>query len=340
METQNNYPPNPKFVERIKLLLNDETDVSKFFESANTVPKKSIRVNTLKITPDNIIKELNEKSWKLTPIDKDKSILRIESELLPGELGKTTQHILGYYYVQEITSMMPVLALDPTENDFVLDSCASPGSKTTQIASLMKNKGVLIANDVNIGRISILSANLERCGVTNAIVTRHDANELAQKLKKINLKFDKILLDAPCSGEGNLRVSKRTTAEWSINLIRSLSKKQKRMASALIELVKPNGTLVYSTCTYAPEENEEVIQYLLDNFDIEIEDVTLPIKSRPGRTQWNGKEFSQELKKCKRFYHQDNDMEGFFLCKIKKLSDKIKTEENTQENIEEESNDN
>lgn len=318
-----NYEPKPAFVERISVLLdNDKKDIEKFFETAKTKPKKSLRVNTLKISPVELKKRLELKGWKLSEIKGHPEILRVESELEPGEIGKTKEHILGYYYVQEITSMMPIIALNPNSEDIILDCCAAPGSKTTQAAALMQNKGTIFANDVSIDRISILSANLERQSVTNTILTRHDAIALAERFKKIKMKFKKILLDAPCSGEGNIRQSPRTLLEWSENLVKSMGGKQKRIASSILEILENDGEMVYSTCTHAPEENEEVIQYLLDNYDIEIMPIKLPIKSRPGITKWKNKIFSEGLRKANRIYHHDNDMEGFFVCKIKKLSDK------------------
>ena len=133
------------------------------------------------------------------------------------------------------------------------------------------------------------------------------------------MKFDKILVDAPCSGEGNLRTSPRTLLEWSEGLLNKLSGKQKHLASTALDLLKPNGEMIYSTCSYAPEENELVIQHLLENQDIEIIPVRLPIKTRKGITKWKGKKLSRELEKAVRIYHHDNDMEGFFLCKIRKI---------------------
>jgi NOL1/NOP2/sun family putative RNA methylase len=314
------FEPKPAFVERMKLLLKDKEDLEKFFEVAKTKPKKSIRVNTLKISPEELKKRLEKKSWEISKIKDHPEILRIESILQPGEIGKTKEHILGYYYSQEITSMMPIIALKPEPEEILLDCCAAPGSKTTQAAALMQNKGTIFANDVTISRIIILSANLERQGVTNTIITRHDAVILSKKLEELDLKFKKILLDAPCSGEGNIRVSPRTYVEWSENLVKSMGRKQKKLASSIINLLEKNGEIIYSTCTHAPEENEEVIQYILDNNpDMEIQEFLLPIKTRPGITSWKDKTFSKEMNKCHRIYHHDNDMEGFFLCKLKKI---------------------
>lgn len=244
----------------------------------------------------------------------------IESNLQPGELGKTREHLLGYYYVQELSSMMPIIALCPDENDILLDLCASPGSKTTQASALMKNKGTIIANDKDISRISILSANLEKCGCSNVIVTRHDAVQLCEKLKKLNMKFDKILVDVPCSGEGNLRSSPKTLLTWNIKVIQRLSRIQRKIAEAAHSILKDGGELLYSTCTHSPEENELNIQYLLENYDLKIEEINLPLKTREGITEWQNQKLSPELKKAHRIYPQDNNTEGFFLCKLRKMA--------------------
>ena len=314
-----NYEPKEKFVERIKELLKDEKDVKKFFEVAKSRPRKSIRVNTLKISPEELMKRLMEKGWEVEqPFSEYPEIIVVKSDLMPGEIGKTKEHILGYYYVQEITSMMPLLALSPKEGEIILDLCAAPGSKTTQAAAMMENRGTIIANDVSIGRISILSANLERCGVTNTIITRHNGIELCNKLKKIGFKFDKILVDAPCSGEGNIRSSPRTLLEWSEGLLKSLSRKQKKLLNVIVDLLKDDGILVYSTCTYAPEENESVVQHLIDNYKFKILDVKLPLKVRSGLVGWKSERFDDSMNKAVRIYHHDNNLEGFFLCKLRK----------------------
>lgn len=312
--------PKPLFIERMRLLLKNEEDLKKFFDIVKTTPKKSIRVNTLKISPEELAKRLKKYNWGIKqPFSQYPEILIIDN-LQPGELGKTKEHILGYYYVQEITSMMPILALQPGADNAMLDLCASPGSKTTQAAALMQNKGIIIANDLNIGRIAILSANLERFGATNTIITRHEGLELCRKLKRINYQFDKILVDAPCSGEGNIRTSPRTYLEWGEGMLERFGKKQKKLASSAFELLEENGEMIYSTCTHAPEENEEVIQHLLNNFNnIKIEEIKLPLKTREGITEWKGKKFSHEIKKAVRIYPHDDNMEGFFLCKMRKL---------------------
>jgi NOL1/NOP2/sun family putative RNA methylase len=240
-------------------------------------------------------------------------------DLQPGELGRALEHLLGYYYIQEIASMLPALVLNPKENERVLDLCASPGSKTTQIAARMENLGLLFANEVKIGRIKILASNTERCGVMNIIITKRDGIALCKRFKEENFLFDKILLDAPCSGEGTIRSTPKTLEMWNIKTIENLSKLQKSMIASAIEILKPNGELVYSTCTHAPEENEEVIDFALKNLNVKIEKINLPIKTRAGITKWKEKSYSPDVKLSCRIYPQDADTEGFFISKIRKL---------------------
>jgi NOL1/NOP2/sun family putative RNA methylase len=315
-----NYEPKEKFVSRITDLLDDEDDVKRFFEMAKIEPRKSLRCNTLKISPNDLLVRLERRGWEVDhPYSKFPEIIVVKSELAPGEIGKTREHILGYYYVQEITSMMPIIALEVNTGDRVLDLCAAPGSKTTQAAAIMENQGSIIANDVSLDRIRILATNLERCGVTNTIITRHNGVDLCGKLRKLGFKFDKILVDAPCSGEGNLRCSPRTLLEWSEGLLKSLSRKQKKLISVVVDLLAEGGELVYSTCTYSPEENEMVVQSLIDEHGFEIVDFDLPLKTRSGVVEWKGKKFDKSMIKAKRIYHHDNDLEGFFVCKLRKI---------------------
>ncbi|MDH3353072.1 MAG: RsmB/NOP family class I SAM-dependent RNA methyltransferase [Nanoarchaeota archaeon] len=319
------FPPKEGFVKRMEILLG-EAEAKEFFDISYTKTPSSIRCNTLKISVEELKSRLENYGWKLKqPFKEFPEVMVIESKLEPGELGKTKEHLLGYYYVQEISSMLPILALKPEAGDFLLDLCASPGSKTTQAAAMMNNEGTIIANELNMGRIGILNSNLERCGVMNAIVTRKEGVSLCEKLlKKSQFKFDKILVDAPCSGEGTLRKSPKTFLMWNPNMIKKIAGVQRRLAEAAFKLLKVGGTMIYSTCTLAPEEDEMIINHLIKKFDIEIEQITLPLKFRSGVCEWEGETLSGECKKCLRLYPQDNDTDGFFVTKIKKLSDKEK----------------
>ncbi len=309
------------FKERIQKLLPEENDFKNFEKIIHTSPRNFIRCNTIKISTEELFNRL-EKKWKVSqPFKNFKEIMLVNSNLNPGELGNSIEHILGYYYIQEIVSMLPPIALSPKPNELVLDLCSSPGSKTTQMAAMMKNQGTIIANDLKIDRIKILSGNLERCGVSNTIITQTDAISLCSKFAKENLKFDKILLDAPCSGEGTLRSSPKTFNMWNLKVIEKLSRQQKKFFAFALKCLKVEGEIVYSTCTHAPEENEEIVNFALQNFPVKIEPLFLPIKCRPGLTSWKNEKFQEETKKSCRIYPQDNDSEGFFVSKFKLLKE-------------------
>jgi len=313
--------PKPEFIEKMKKLLS-QADFEKYEKIIQEPLLNSIRCNTLKISPEELKIKLEKKGWKIRQIWENYSeVMIVENELPPGELGRSIEHLLGYYYIQELASMLSAIALAPKKNELILDLCASPGSKTSQMASQINNSGTIIANDVKIERIKILASNLERCGVSNTIITREDGVALCEKLKLQNLKFDKILLDAPCSGEGTMRSSVKTCLMWNPNTIKSLSKLQKKLIQGAFEILKPKGEIVYSTCTHAPEENEEVVDFALKEFKdkIKIEKINLPIKCREGITRWNNEEYDERVKFCARIYPQDNNSEGFFVAKFKKI---------------------
>ncbi len=323
MKTLQKMPePKQEFIERMKQLLVEDKDFNSYLEILKEQPVRSIRCNTLKISPENLKKRLEEKNWIVKqPWKTYPEIMIIEGDLMPGDLGRALEHILGYYYIQELSSMLPIIALDIKPEESVLDLCAAPGSKTTQAAAKMQNTGNIIANEVSMGRLRILASNLERCGVTNTIITKKDGIALCYRLKKQDFKFDKILVDAPCSGEGTLRSSPKTYSMWNINTVKKLPKIQKQLAETAFELLKENGEMIYSTCTHAPEENEAIVNYMLEKFKdkIEIQKINLPIKPRQGITKWQDKEYLEEVKFSCRVYPQDNNTEGFFIAKFRRL---------------------
>ncbi|MFH1327083.1 MAG: RsmB/NOP family class I SAM-dependent RNA methyltransferase [archaeon] len=309
----------PEFIERMKALLNN--DFKAYSKILKQEPPRSIRCNTLKISVLKLKKRLETKGWKISqPWKEYPEVMIIENPLEPGELGRSLEHLLGYYYIQELASMLPILALKPKPNELILDLCSAPGSKTTQAATSMGNTGTIIANEISLGRIKILASNLERCGVSNIIITKKEGSALCKRLKKAGFQFDKILVDAPCSGEGTLRSSFKTYAMWNIKTVKALPRIQKQLLESVLEILKPNGTIVYSTCTHAPEENEEVINYILKKYknQIQIELISLPITCRPGIQSWESSKYDDQIKKTCRVYPQDNNTEGFFLAKLKK----------------------
>ena len=323
MKNQKQVPEaKPLFLERMQELLKDEKDFKNYLDILKIQPVKSIRCNKLKIVPEDLKKRLENRGWKIRQPWKNYSeVMIVENDLMPGELGRAQEHLLGYYYIQELASMLPVITLQPNSENRVLDLCAAPGSKTTQMASEMKNKGVIFANEVSIGRLRILSSNLERCGVCNAIVTKKDGVAFCNQLKKNDFYFDKILVDAPCSGEGTLRSSYKTYSMWNIKTIENLPKIQLGLFLSAFNVLEKGGEIIYSTCTHAPEENEGVVNSILEKLgnSIEILDVNLPIKTRQGITEWKKNKYSEKVKKCARVYPQDNDTEGFFVSKFRRV---------------------
>jgi len=178
------------------------------------------------------------------------------------------------------------------------------------MACMMKNKGIIIANDIKYQRLKALSINLQRLGILNTIIT------LRTNFK--NMKFDKILLDAPCSGSGAIRKSLKTLKIWNDKMLIVLSRDQKRLILNSFDSLNENGTLVYSTCSVDPEENEAVIDFLLKNRECKLEKIDLDIKRSPVILDYGKNNFNEEINKCLRIWPQDNDTEGFFVAKIRK----------------------
>lgn len=300
-----------KFIERYKNL----TDWEVFKKYSLSFLRRSIRVNTLKISVSELKKRIPE--WKLTPIPWCKQGFWIEHKTTDRrDIGNLTEHALGLFYVQEAVSMIPPLVLDPKPGEHVLDMCAAPGSKTSQIAALMQNKGVLVANDYQGIRLAPLGLNLQRCGITNAIITLMEGRFFL----KSGLQFDKILVDAPCSGTGTIRKSLKTLRIWNPDMVRRLAGTQRQLISTAFEILKPNGTLVYSTCSSEPEENEGIIDFLLNKYEnAKLEPIKLNINSSEPILEFQGNKYNKEIKKTLRIWPQDNDTEGFFVAKIKKI---------------------
>ncbi|MBU1204807.1 MAG: RsmB/NOP family class I SAM-dependent RNA methyltransferase [Nanoarchaeota archaeon] len=299
-----------KFEERYRVLLGK--DYKKFIETSLSFMRKSIRVNTLKITIDELKKRL-EKEWKLTQIPWCKQGFFIEHKKgLRRDIGNLIEHNLGYFYVQEAASMIPAVVLNPKPDDIVLDMCSAPGSKTTQIAAMMQNKGVLVSNDSDYKRMAPLSFNIQRTGATNTLVTLMEG-------RFFKMPFDKILLDAPCSGTGTIRKSLKTLKMWNPNMVKRIAGTQRQLIDVAFNCLNPGGVMTYSTCTLEPEENEAIIDFLLNKYEnAKLEKINLNIKHGPVITDFNGQQYSKEVEKCLRIWPQDNDTCGFFVAKVKK----------------------
>lgn len=289
------------------------TDIEQFKVYSTSFLRRSIRVNTLKISV-NELKERLEQEWNLTQVPWCKEGFFMEHKKKERrDIGNTKEHALGYYYVQEAASMIPPIVLNPKKHTRVIDMCAAPGSKATQLAQYMHNTGLLIANDYTGTRLAPLGINMQRMGIKNHMITLMHG----QWFKDIEV--DAILVDAPCSGTGTIRKSLKTLRIWNENMITKLAFIQKKLVQNAFSILKPGGTLVYSTCSHEPQENEEVVDHLLKNNDnAKVKDITLDIERSNPITSFDKKEYAPSVKKTLRLWPQDNDTEGFYVAKIQK----------------------
>ncbi len=308
---------------RALLLARTSTALQVSLNEAHTllsIPRhQSVRINTLREDTKAIVEALQAKGATLEPVTWMSDGFFVNENLRTVRDDPLTQE--GGVYIQNAASWLPVLALDPQPGDTILDVCAAPGGKTSHIAQVVHNKAIITANDNSRPRLMKLQRNLERLGVHNVEFTLHDATRLTQKLTPES--FDKILLDAPCSGEGMMTLDdKKGFDSWSVAHIKRLQQLQKKLVVQAWQLLKPGGTLVYSTCTMAPEENEAVVDYLLRHNDTatiqSLEHLGSHLKNRTDAVlKWNEKHYSDELKKALRLI-PSAQIEAFFVVKITK----------------------
>jgi NOL1/NOP2/sun family putative RNA methylase len=287
-------------------------DREAFFSSLERRTPKSFRVNTLKSSVPQVKKRIESYGIGISQASWYPDAFVSEDP----EIGSTLEHFLGCIYMQDLTSMLPafVVRKELESAGLVLDACAAPGSKATQIAAFMQNKAILVANDLDYGRIKALKFNLEKCGVLNCIITNQDLRFFPEKVK-----FDVIVLDVPCSSEGTIRKNPRVLSMWSERDIMSKSGLQKKLLLKAWSLLASGGTLVYSTCTFAPEENEIVVSHLLEASQARIQEMRIPgLKCSAGIQEWEGKKFHPEISRCMRVWPHQNDTGGFFLAKVVK----------------------
>ncbi|NPA61975.1 MAG: NOL1/NOP2/sun family putative RNA methylase [Methanococci archaeon] len=219
---------------------------------------KFIRVNTLKIDPKTLKNRLERKGVVLKETFLDYAFEVKES---PFSIGSTPEYLFGYYIPQSISSMIPPIVLNPKEDDFVLDMCSAPGGKTTHLAQIMNNNGCIVAVEISKTRTKALKSNINRMGVLNTIIINKDMRKYKEELLKKKIQFDKILLDAPCTGN-EIKDKHRNVSKEDIKYC---SLRQKELLNIALDLLKKGGELVYSTCSIEVEENEEVIRHVLNN---------------------------------------------------------------------------
>ena len=255
------------FDEKMKKLLKDEYD--DYLSSFNNPSVKSLRINTSKISVDDFLSIF---PYKLESVPWTSDGFYFEDE----NVSKDINYYAGLFYLQEASAMLPAELLPIDEGDLVLDCCAAPGGKSLKLLSKLNNTGLLVSNDISASRANALLRNIERQGYSNFFVTINDTKTL---LKKYPQTFDKILVDAPCSGEGMFRKEKHLIKDWTIRGNDYYSNIQKEIVDDAYKMLKDGGIMVYSTCTFDESEDEDIIQYLLDKYnDLKL----LPIKKYPG----------------------------------------------------------
>jgi NOL1/NOP2/sun family putative RNA methylase len=309
-EIANQYGYLPYMIERYLALWGEEETIQ-FIEACEEQITTSLRVNTLKIDSDSLQRRLRLKQITLRGIDWLDEGFWAEFEGAPGALF---EHMLGYYYVQGVPSMTVTRVLDPQPGETVVDLAAAPGGKTTHISQLMENTGTVIAIEQDRQRIKSLESNIQRCGVSNAIVLRGDA----RKLDKLSQTPDKILLDSPCSGEGLIPLDPTRKTSVSMADVRFCATREDELLEAAVNALPSGGTMVYSTCSIAPEENEYIVDGILDRHpEMRVVPIALEFGS-PGYSRPYGVELNDSLTLTRRFLPHLHGTEGFFICKLEK----------------------
>lgn len=287
-------------------------DWESFWEALKRPLPAVIRTNTLRIDPAVLRRRLEAKGFDLKPLPWERGCFEVAGEI---PIGSTLEHWMGYYYVQEATQLLPVLALDPQPGERVLDLCAAPGGKATQIGQYMRDEGFLVANDYSAKRIQALLANIYRLGIKCAVVTECPGERFPGEGE-----FDRVLVDAPCSAEGVARRFPHLRKGASLATIKRLSGLQKKLLVRGLELVRPGGILVYSTCTLAPEENEEVILHVLARGLAELIPWEPPVPHERGLASFGTEKYGPEMRKTVRIYPHHFDSEGGYIGVLRRTS--------------------
>jgi 16S rRNA (cytosine1407-C5)-methyltransferase len=292
-----------------------------FYQRART----TIRLNHLMGDPKKTYKVLTQtKAWELQEIKGFKDTYFVNNKD-KKEISQTDEYRDGKFYIQDLASIMSVYILDPKENEKILDMCAAPGSKTTLISAMTNNKANIVANDIDIPRISKLNNVLHQFGSNGVKVTTIDGKIFGKMYPD---HFDRVLLDAPCSGEGRIYLAgPKPLRLWTIKRVNALVNIQKDLIESAFKTLKKGGTLIYSTCTLEPDENEGVVTYLLNTYkNAKVEDITFVDDLEPlinnnikaGITKWSGNTYHPDLKKSLRTIPSP-EMMGFYIVKLTKI---------------------
>ncbi len=298
------------FIYKFEYLLKEEAPA--FFHTYEEKKRSGLRINPLKLSVEE---------WKkITPFALEKVPFVQNAYYYDPEKdqpGKHPYHSAGLYYIQEPSAMFVAEQLAPESGEKVLDLCAAPGGKTTQLAGMMKQGGLLVANEINSKRAKALSENIERLGITNALVTNETPERLAERFDGY---FDRILVDAPCSGEGMFRKDADAIRYWSEEHVEACARQQSAILDSAYLMLKEGGTLVYSTCTFSPEENEQSIERFLAKYpDLELMPIEKNDGIQAGKPEWS-KQGDVGLSKAARLWPHHVKGEGHFVAKVQKTA--------------------
>ena len=270
-----------------------------------------IRINRLKAEPHLTVNSLRKEGVHIKrSIEWDDTLYAVQGSRSPGNL---LEYFTGHIHPQALTSSLVSKALAPEKGSFVLDMCAAPGGKTSHVAQLMNNTGLIIANELYPSRQIPLGHTIDRLGVLNTAIAGYQAQEFP-----LNQRFDFVLVDAPCSGEGRFRKTGNGSSYREIVGRARLPELQKKIISRGFDLLKAGGKMLYATCTYNPEENESVVDFLLRHQNAEMLPIHLNLDYDPGILEWGHERYDKRLEKAVRIYPHRIDSVGFFMARIGK----------------------
>jgi NOL1/NOP2/sun family putative RNA methylase len=287
-------------------------DFAAFCAALQTPQPYCLRVNTLRTSPAAVRELLMRQGYNVTASSIADELLLVHHLTHPGRLREA---LLGYYHPQALTSAMVSLIVAPQPDELVCDLCAAPGSKTSHMAQLMHNQGIIVANDPAHARLARLEYNLKHLGISNVVTSRYSGQNFP-----LRCKFARVLVDAPCSGEGNYHWDMQGRMQHvrrATGMSANLPRVQKQLLLRGFDLLAPGGSLIYATCTYNPAENEAVVQELLEQRPATIQPITLPAPHSPGLLQWKEYTYDARMQHCWRLYPHQTGSVGFFVASIR-----------------------
>lgn len=285
-------------------------DWGSFLEAVRATEPTALRVRHALVTPSVLLRRLQDQGFDLRPAGVDGYLV---VERGPGSVAQTVEHWLGLFHIQQSVMGLPSLALAPEAGDRVLDLCAAPGGKTTHLSELMDERGPLVAMDPKEKRLRGLLGNIYRLGNSNIVVVAADGRDLPG-----GIGFDRVLVDAPCSGEGNVRKQGGRVAHRSESFQAHIGELQESLLRRAIAATRPGGTIVYSTCTFAPEENEAIVSRVLENEPVEALPIGLTAPHSEGLAEWEGRRFHPDVRFGWRVYPHQLDSGGLFMARLRK----------------------